>query len=128
MRYDPDQLPLKTLLQPLARASEALACFDERLAQDVLQTRRRIVAQEPDGALSPKGLLSLRQALPVASPGSGILADSESTAVSDAAIDWQDLPSINLDAIDAVLARSADVLAKAKQPQRLMKPETDPRS
>ena len=60
-------------------------------------------------------------------------------AVSDAAVDWQDrdgkknrgdngldLPGIDLEAIDAVLARSEDVLAKAKQPQRWPKPETDP--
>jgi len=32
MRYDLDQLPLKTLLSPLARASAALARLDERLA------------------------------------------------------------------------------------------------
>ncbi|MGW6780961.1 DUF1612 domain-containing protein [Brucella pseudogrignonensis] len=40
--------------------------------------------------------------------------------------DGLDLPGIDLDAIDAVLTRSEDVLAKAKQPQRLPKPETDP--
>jgi len=40
--------------------------------------------------------------------------------------DGPELPGIDLDAIDAVLARSEDVLAKAKQPQRLPKPETDP--
>ncbi|MBJ6722915.1 DUF1612 and helix-turn-helix domain-containing protein [Bacillus sp. PR5] len=40
--------------------------------------------------------------------------------------DGLDLPGVDLDAIDAVLARSEDVLAKARQPQRLSKPETDP--
>ncbi|WGJ09737.1 RHE_PE00001 family protein [Brucella intermedia] len=194
MRYDLDQLPLKTLLSSLARASEALARLDERLAsspvgtglierlhfadacaslwldgelvemedlvlheaardirspshaltiaRDVLQTRRRIVAQTPDWALSPNGLRSLRiggQAWPAPSPGDGILAESESAAVQDAAAgrqggegrkhrldDGLDLPDIDLDAIDAVLARSEDVLAKAREPQRLPKPETDP--
>ncbi|SPL62457.1 RHE_PE00001 family protein [Ochrobactrum soli] len=197
MRYDPDHLPLKTLLSPLARASEALGRLDERLvhspvgagliershfadacaslwldgelvemedlvlheaardirspshaltiARDVLQTRRRIAAQAPDWALSPNGLRSLRvggQAWPVPSAGDGgILAESESAVVPDTAVDRQhqngegrkhrldgglDLPDIDLDAIDAVLARSEDVLAKAKQPQRLPKPETDP--
>ncbi len=192
MRYDLDTLPLQTLLQPLARASEALARLDERLAhspvgpglierlhfadacaslwldgelvemedlvlheaardirspshqltiaRDVLQTRRRIVAQSPDWALSANGLLSLRhagQAWPAASHGDGgIVADSESTAMSDAAVDRQDHngegrknwldDGIDLDAIDAVLARSEDVLAKAKQPQRFPKPEADP--
>jgi len=194
MRYEHDTLPLKTLLSPLARASEALARLDERLshsrvgkgvierfhfidacasqwldgelvemedlilheaardirspshaltiARDVLQTRRRIALHEPGWALSPNGLLSLRQAWPAPSPGDGgIIADSETTAMSDAAVDRRDqdgegrksrlndgldLPGIDLDAIDAVLARSDDVLARVKQPQRLAKPETDP--
>jgi len=194
MRYDLDHLPLKTLMSPLARASEALARLDERLvhspvgaglierfhfadacaslwldgelvemedlvlheaardirspshaltiARDVLQTRRRIVAQQPDWALSPNGLRSLRQAWPASSSGDGgIVAESESAAVQDAAVDRQDrdgegrkhrlddgldLPGVDLDAIDAVLARSEDVLAKARQPQRLPKPEADP--
>ncbi len=177
------------LLSPLARASEALARLDERLAhspvgtglierfhfsdacaslwldgelvemedlilhyaardirspshaltiaRDVLQNRRRIAVQPPDWALSPNGLRSLRQAWPAASLGDGgIVADSKSTAVQKAADDlpkWdgegrQDrlLPGLVLDAIDALLARSDDVLAKVKQPQRLPKPETDP--
>ncbi|WP_318579669.1 RHE_PE00001 family protein [Ochrobactrum sp. AN78] len=195
MRYDLDLLPLKTLLSPLARASEALARLDERLAhshvgrgvmerahyadacaslwldgelveiedlilhdaardirspshaltiaRDVLQTRRRIATQAPDWALSTNGLRSLRiggQAWPASSPdGDCIVADNESTAVSDAAGDRQDgegrqyrledgldLPDIDLDAIDAVLARSDDVLARLKQPQRLARLETDP--
>lgn len=197
MRYDLDQLPLKTLLSPLARASAALARLDERLAhspvgqglierlhfadacaslwldgelvemedlvlheaardirspshaltiaRDVLQTRRRIAAQAPDWALSQNGLRSLRvggQAWPAASfGGGGIIVESENAAVSNTAVDRQnregegrkhrlddglDLPGIDLEAIDAVLARSEDVLAKAKQPQRLPKPETDP--
>ena len=189
-------MPLETLLSPLARASEALARLDERLAhspvgtglierlhfadacaslwldgelvemedlilhdaardirspshaltiaRDVLQTRRRIVTQPPDWALSPNGLRSLRQAeqvWPASSPdGDCMVADNESTAVSDAAVDRQDrdgegrqnrledrldLPDIDLDAIDAVLARSGDVLARVRQPQRMAKPETD---
>ncbi|EEQ94433.1 Hypothetical protein OINT_2001662 [Brucella intermedia LMG 3301] len=197
MRYDLDQLPLKTLLQPLARASEALARLDERLAhspvgqglierlhfadacaslwldgelvemedlvlheaardirspshaltiaRDVLQTRRRIAAQAPDWALSPNGLRSLRvggQAGPASTPGDGgIIVASENTAVHDEAVgrpeqdgegrknrpeDGLDLPGIDLDAIDAVLARSEDVLTKAKQPQRLALRDTDP--
>lgn len=170
-------MPLKTLLSPLARASEALARLDERLApspvgtglierlhfadacaslwldgelvvmedlvlheaardirspshaltiaRDVLQTRRRIVAQQPDWALSPNGLRSLwvgGQAWPVPSAGDGgIDADSEGAVLQDAAVglhdqdgegrkhrldDGFDLPGIDLDAIDAVLARS----------------------
>lgn len=112
------------------------------IARDVLQTRRRIVAQAPDWALSPNGLRSLRQTGPAASfDGGGIIVESENVAVSDAAVGRQDrdgaggnnrlddgleLPGIDLDAIDAVLARSDDVLARVKQPQRLPKPETDP--
>ncbi len=40
--------------------------------------------------------------------------------------DGLDLPGVDLDAIDAVLARSEGVLARAKQPQRLPKREADP--
>ncbi|UVV70984.1 RHE_PE00001 family protein [Brucella anthropi] len=197
MRYEFDQLPLKTLLSPLARASAALSRLDERLApspvgqglierlhfadacaslwldgelvemedlilheaardirspshaltiaRDVLQTRRRIAAQAPDWALSPNGLRSLRhagQGWPESSPADGgIIAASENAAVHDAADgrqdqdgegrknrldDGLDLPGIDLDAIDAVLARSETVLAKVKQPQRMAKPETEP--
>jgi hypothetical protein len=110
------------------------------IARDVLQTRRRIAVQEPDWVLSPNGLRSLRhagQAWPALSfADDGIVADNESTAVSDAAVDRQDRDGegrknwlddgIDLDAIDAVLARSDDVLARVKQPQRLPKPEADP--
>ena len=112
------------------------------IARDVLQTRRRISAQAPDWALSQNGLRSLRQAGPAASlGGGGIVAEGESATVHDATVEradqdgegrknrWDerlDLPGIDLDAIDAVLARSEDVLTKAKQPQRMAKPETDP--
>jgi Protein of unknown function (DUF1612)/HTH DNA binding domain len=115
------------------------------IARDVLQTRRRIAAQAPDWALSPNGLRSLRvggQAGPGSAPGNaGIIAESENVAVSDAAVDRQDrdgegrknrwddeldLPGIDLDAIDAVLTRSEDVLARARQAQRLPTPEADP--
>ncbi len=196
MRYDLDQLPLKTLLSSLARASEALARLDERLAsspvgtglierlhfadacaslwldgelvemedlvlheaardirspshaltiaRDVLQTRRRIVAQAPDWALSPNGLRSLRvggQAWPAPSPGGGIAAEFESAVVPNATVDGQhrngegrknrlddglDLPGVDLDAIDAVLARSETVLARAKEPEWLPRREADP--
>lgn len=194
MRYELDDLPLKTFLQPLARASEALTRLDERLAhslvgaglierlhfadacaslwldgelvemedlvlheaardirspshaltiaRDVLQTRRRIAAQPPDWALSPNGLRSLRQAWPASSfADDGIVAEGESAAVHDVAADRQDrsgegrkdqldeafdLPGIDLDAIDAVLARSETVLAKVKEPEWLPKRVADP--
>ncbi|NKC49943.1 DUF1612 domain-containing protein [Ochrobactrum anthropi ATCC 49188] len=111
------------------------------IARDVLQTRRRISAQAPDWALSQNGLRSLRQAGPAASL---VAAASSRRAkaplctmrLSNGRIRtgreknrWDerlDLPGIDLDAIDAVLARSEDVLTKAKQPQRMAKPETDP--
>ncbi len=115
------------------------------IARDVLQTRRRIAAQAPDWALSQNGLRSLRvggQVGPASSPGDGgIIAASENAGMHDAVVDRHDrdgegrkhrlddgldLPDIDLDAIDAVLARSDDVLARVKQPQRLPKPETDP--
>ncbi|WP_433762957.1 RHE_PE00001 family protein [Brucella anthropi] len=111
------------------------------IARDVLQTRRRIAAQAPDWALSPNGLRSLRQAEPAASFDGGIIAKSENVAVSDAAVDRQDrdeeerknrlddrldLPGVDLDAIDAVLARSETVLARAKEPEWLPRREADP--
>lgn len=107
------------------------------IARDVLQTRRRIAAQAPDWALSPNGLRTLRQASHVAPFGDGsIAAESESAAEHDPAVDQHDRDGegrknwlddgIDLDAIDAVLARSDDVLARVKQPQRLPKPEADP--
>ncbi len=40
--------------------------------------------------------------------------------------DGLDLPGIDLDAIDAVLARSEDVLIKAKEPRRSVQREMDP--
>ncbi|MDH0126778.1 RHE_PE00001 family protein [Brucella intermedia GD04153] len=197
MRYDLDQLPLNTLLLPLARASAALARLDERLAlspvgaglierlhfadacaslwldgelvemedlvlheaardirspshaltiaRDVLQTRRRIAAQAPDWALSPNGLRSLRvggQAWRASSSGGdGTIAESESAVVPDTAVGWSDrngegrknrlddgldLPGVDLDAIDAVLARSETVLARAKEPECLPRREADP--
>lgn len=115
------------------------------IARDVLQTRRRIAAQEPGWALSPNGLISLRQAeqvWPTPSPGGGgIVAESEGAWVYHPSVNRQDrngegrknrvddgldLPGIDLDAIDAVLAKSDDVLARVKQPQRLPKPEAHP--
>lgn len=60
------------------------------IACDVLQTRHRIVAQAPDWALSPNGLRSLRRAgqgWPARSSGDDIVADNESTAVHDRAVD-----------------------------------------
>lgn len=114
------------------------------IARDVLQTRRRIAAQAPDWALSANGLRSLRvggQAWPVPHGDGGIVAESENSAVFDAAVDGQhrngegrknrlddglDLPGVDLDAIDAVLARSETVLARAKEPEWLPRTEADP--
>ncbi|WP_374788843.1 RHE_PE00001 family protein [Brucella oryzae] len=114
------------------------------IAREVLQTRRRIAAQAPDWALSPNGFRSLRvggQVWPAPSPGGGIVAESESAVVPDATVDGQrrngegrkrrlddglDLPGVDLDAIDAVLARSETVLARAKEPEGLPRREADP--
>ncbi|WP_435657103.1 RHE_PE00001 family protein [Brucella pituitosa] len=183
MRYDIDDLPLKTLLQPLARAGAALARLDERLAlspvgtglierlhftdacaslwldgelvemedlvlheaardirspshaltiaRDVLQTRRRIAAQAPDWALSPNGLRSLRVAdvLMVAGEGTGPETGrgTDAVRVPTRASDHRfDLPGVDLDAIDAVLTRSDDVLAKVKQKLPVYKTHADP--
>ena len=113
------------------------------IARDVLQTRRRIATQTPEWALSANGLRSLRvggQAWPAPSLGDGgIVAESEGAALQDAAVDRQggegrkhrlddglDLPGVDLDAIDAVLARSETVLARAKEPEWLPRREANP--
>lgn len=101
------------------------------IAHDVLQTRRRIAAQPPDWALSLPGLCALRvaDATMVAGEGRGPETGRATEAVR--AQTWAsdqrfDLPGVDLDAIDAVLASSDDVLAKVKQKLPVFKTHADP--
>ncbi len=100
------------------------------IARDVLKTRRRIVAQPSDWALSPDGIRSLRQdrteqAWSVASSGkagtgvtSEIVDDDRNDAGQGASED--DDPDLldEFAEIDALLARSEAAIAQARKPGR----------
>ncbi len=99
------------------------------IARDVLRTRRRIVAQPPEWALSSNGLRSLRGHDLVAGASAASLDDEASAAADDDA-----LPDIangaaeggsegdasvlggEFAAIDALLARSDAAIEQAKRP------------
>ncbi|MBA8862458.1 hypothetical protein FHW19_004204 [Ochrobactrum anthropi] len=99
------------------------------IARDVLRTRRRIAGQLPDWAFSPEGIRSLRQTQ--AWPGP---SDSPDSAANDRRVepakmveregerdddgDENDLPGVDLAAIDALLARSDAAIQQAKRPDR----------
>ncbi len=100
------------------------------IARDVLKTRRRIVAQPSDWALSPDGIRSLRQdrteqAWSVATSGkagtgvtSEIVDDDRNDAGQGASED--DDPDLldEFAEIDALLARSEAAIAQARKPGR----------
>lgn len=93
----------------------------------MLRSRRRIATQPPAWALSPKGLHTLRRAGPGPSGGhDGAAGDRESGAVDadprrggegDGTADTNGLDA-EFAAIDAVLARSAAAIEKAKRPSQ----------
>jgi len=101
------------------------------IARDVLKTRRRIVAQPPDWALSPDGIRSLRQdrteqGWSVASSGEAGSVVAKEIANDDRASTGQrafedgdpDQPPDEFAEIDALLARSEAVLEDAMRPGR----------
>lgn len=61
MTYDPSKIGISNLLRPTFDAGIVLTRLDERIARDVLRTRRRIAAQSPDWALWADGIRSLRK-------------------------------------------------------------------
>ncbi len=95
------------------------------IARDVLRTRRRIAAQSPDWALSPEGIRSLRQTSEIASTGTAA-AEAAGTVQRAVTIDSEgegkdvddvdDLPGVDLAAIDATLARSSAAIEDATRP------------
>ena len=97
------------------------------IARDVLRTRRRIAGQSADWALSADGVRTLRQTSEIAAAGNdvaeavGIIrpavpAVPEGEGDEDAVTD--NLPGVDLAAIDAVLARSEAAIKDAKRPGR----------
>lgn len=89
------------------------------IARDVLRTRRRISGREPEWALSPDGLRTLRQTSEITSTGA--------EAMKPAGVSWtvlpieregegddaKDLPGFDYAAIDATLARSSAAIEDA---------------
>ncbi|MDO5898770.1 RHE_PE00001 family protein [Agrobacterium sp. Azo12] len=108
------------------------------IARDVLKTRRRIVAQPPDWALSPDGIRSLRedrteQAWSVASSGkagmgvaSKIVDDDPAAGQGTSEDGDADQPSGEFAEIDALLARTEAAIAQARTPGRVGPAEKDP--
>lgn len=99
------------------------------IARDVLKTRRRIAGQSPDWAMSAEGIRALRQTQ--ASQGSSDGSDSTANdrRVGPAPVvepkgegegdddgDDNDLPGVDLAAIDAILARADAAIEQARKP------------
>jgi len=95
------------------------------IARDVLRTRRRIASQSADWALSTDGIRALRQTSDTNAVGPeastevairrAVSANAEGESEDD---DAENLPGVDLAAIDAVLARSEAAIESAKRPGR----------
>jgi len=97
------------------------------IARDVLRTRRRISGQPPDWALSAEGIRALRQTSDITSVGAeaaeptgairpAVTVDAEGEG--EDVDDVDDLPGVDLAAIDATLARSSAAIEDATRPGR----------
>ncbi|MBW9080665.1 DUF1612 and helix-turn-helix domain-containing protein [Rhizobium pusense] len=95
------------------------------IARDVLRTRRRIAAQQPDWALSAEGIRTLRQTSDTGAggneaPGSaGVIRPAipmETKGEGEDVDDVENLPDIDYAAIDATLARSSAAIEDATRP------------
>ncbi|MBX5139322.1 DUF1612 and helix-turn-helix domain-containing protein [Rhizobium lentis] len=110
------------------------------IARDVLRTRRRIVGQSPDSALSAEGIRVLRQTSDIVAGGADAVAAGaaqiavpfEREGEGDDSDDAKSLPDIDYAAIDATLARSSAAIEDAMRPDRgggratASRPEKDP--
>ncbi|CDZ42739.1 Y4cF Protein [Neorhizobium galegae bv. officinalis] len=95
------------------------------IARDVLRTRRRIAGQSVDWALSTDGIRSLRKTSEIGTGGAdeattpGVIRPAiDAEGEGDDADNAQDLPGVDYDAIDALLARSDAAIERAKMPGR----------
>lgn len=183
MAYAIRELPLETLLGPVARATETLARLDERLARSpvrdgfverqhfvdavaavwlegelvhledlvlhdahmdirtptheltrahaVLRTRRRILSQHPDWALSRDGLLALTGRGGTMAAAGKKSRDGEGAGARSFEADGRDDVEDDLLAeefaeIDAVLARSSKLLSGVDVPAKVARPADRP--
>lgn len=99
------------------------------IARDVLRTRRRIVSQSTDWALSAEGIRTLRQTQAWPEPSDDPESATNGRRVEPAQVveregegdandDVENLPCVDYAAIDAILARSDAAIERAKKPGR----------
>lgn len=104
------------------------------IARDVLRTRRRIVGQSSDWALSAEGIRTLRKTSEITSADTGEMEPAgiirppvaiDPEGEGEDGYDRKNLPGVDYAAIDALLARSEAAIEQAKRPGRADARERD---